>query len=115
MPNECDFAISVAVNEPTGIGKGEPPALPRGFELFQNYPNPFNPTTTISFTLADFAPALLNVYDARGCLVATLINRPLHPGRHEIVWQADSQNSGVYFYQLQKGPVTVRKKMILAK
>ena len=48
---------------------------PATFALIQNYPNPFNATTTIEFQLAAPATVELDIYDAIGQKVRTLVAR----------------------------------------
>jgi WD40 repeat protein len=92
--------------------------------LYQNYPNPFNPSTNIAFTVPgtgeSFTNTLLLVYDARGALVKTLVNRPVAGGRHVVEWKGDNDRgndvaSGVYFLRLSAGGVKDMKKMILLR
>ncbi len=87
----------------------------RKFELHQNYPNPFNPSTTIMCQIPEPGSVTLKVYDVLGREVATLINKELNAGRHEITFDASVINSGVYFYQLSTGNYVQVKKMILMK
>jgi len=122
VPNVCDFAISVAVNELTGIGKGEPPTLPRGFELFQNYPNPFNPTTTIEVDISEgySGGVSLFIYDLRGRQVRRLINGEMEAGRHRVVWDGRNEagehvTSGIYLYTLRTGDSVYNRKMTMLK
>ncbi len=83
--------------------------------LEQNYPNPFNPRTTISFTLAGEADVTLDVFDATGRLVASLLNESKGPGRHQVNFDAARLSSGVYFYRLRAGEFVQQKKMLLLK
>jgi hypothetical protein len=90
------------------------------FGLAQNMPNPFNPKTTIAFNLPQAADVRLEVYDVAGRRVATLINRNLAAGPHEVVWNglADGGEhvaSGVYFYRLAAGDRELSRKMVLLK
>jgi uncharacterized protein (DUF1501 family) len=104
------FVDSLAVsNEDT------PTSTPRTFRLEQNYPNPFNPATTIGFRIAQSGDVQLQVFDIRGQLVATLINRRLSSGDHSIVFDASSLASGVYLYKLQTREGILSKKMTLIK
>ncbi len=94
--------------------------LPAKFELTQNYPNPFNPTTTINYTVpvVETRHALslqLNVYDALGRKVATLVNETKTPGNYSVQFDASKLSSGIYYYTLQAGDFTATKKMILMK
>ena len=88
--------------------------------LAQNSPNPFNPETTIRFTMPETGAATLNVYDASGRLVRTLVNGVSEQGTHDVRWNGlDNNNnpvsSGVYFYRLTSGKFSESKKMVLLK
>lgn len=92
------------------------------FDLLQNVPNPFNPATTISFTVGQGPPVhvTLSVYDVRGALVTTLVDRVHSPARYRTEWAGlDARGgrvaSGVYFYQLRAGAFVQTKKLVLLK
>ena len=89
--------------------------IPRNFKLFSPYPNPFNPTTTIRFTVGNADMHSLRVFDITGRLVETLVNRELQAGEHEIVWNAGSRPSGVYFVRLESGEFDETQKVVLMK
>ena len=84
------------------------------------YPNPFNPTTTISFSIKEKAPVELVIYNILGQKVRTLVNQPLEPGEHSIVWNGTDNKgrsvaSGIYFYRMKAGNYSETKKMVLKK
>ena len=88
--------------------------------LGTNYPNPFNPTTTISYSLQETAPAVLEIYNVKGQLVKTLVNQVHAGGEHQVVWNGvddagNSVGSGVYFFKLRSGKFSSSKKMVLMK
>lgn len=93
------------------------------FALEQNYPNPFNPTTTIKFTLPSPSQgeglgvklARLVIYDILGREVATLVNKKLQPGNHEVQFDAGTLSSGLYLYKLISGNLVSSKKMLLIR
>jgi len=92
----------------------------RDVELYQNRPNPFNPSTRIDFYLPSKAQVTLSVYDVRGKLVRTLVDRPTQFGHHSIVWNGTDNggnpvSSGVYFYRLQTGKKVITKKLVVVK
>jgi flagellar hook assembly protein FlgD len=95
--------------------------VPADFALRQNEPNPFNPSTTISFSLPDRAPAGLLVYDPAGRLVRTLVrDEPLSAGAHRFVWDGRDDRgaeaaSGVYLYRLESGSRSETRKMVLIR
>ncbi|MEJ2105076.1 MAG: T9SS type A sorting domain-containing protein, partial [Ignavibacteriaceae bacterium] len=89
--------------------------LPSNFVLYQNYPNPFNPATTIKFALPFSSNVKLNVYNALGQLVETLVNKEMESGYHEVNFDGSGLASGVYLYQLQTDNKVFIKKMLLLK
>lgn len=89
-------------------------------ELSQNYPNPFNPATRIRFCLPKKANVTLQVFNADGKLVTTLMNGVREPGPQEIEWDGRNGHgqpvsSGVYFCRLEVGGRQLSRKMILLK
>jgi spore coat protein A len=103
-----------------------PPPLPKQsgdvlasvteFRLEQNYPNPFNPSTTINFSVPNENTLVsLNIYNALGQEVGTLINQVVPAGNHEVQFDATGLSSGVYFYTLTAGSFVESKKMALMK
>ena len=91
------------------------------YRLNQNYPNPFNPTTVISYDLPKASRVSLIVYNTLGQEVARLVNNENQAsGKYEYQWNAEnsfgkSLSTGIYFYQLRAGSMTITKKMILLK
>lgn len=88
--------------------------------LAQNQPNPFNPTTTIRYTLSEQQSAALTIHDVNGRLVRTLVDEVQSHGQHEATWdgrddRGQGVSSGVYFYRLQAGKLTMTRKMVLLK
>tara|TARA_R110000868_G_scaffold259361_5_gene517307 strand:+ start:67796 stop:70741 length:2946 start_codon:yes stop_codon:yes gene_type:complete len=85
------------------------------FRLSQNYPNPFNPSTNIEFSIPSASAVNLSVFNIWGQKVATLVNRVLPSGLHEITFDASALASGVYIYRVQANGYTSTKKMLLIK
>jgi hypothetical protein len=100
-------------NDPLGIN--HIPEIAEEFSLSQNYPNPFNPTTKIKFQIPSNEFVSLNIFDALGREISTLVNEQLNSGTYEVEWDASSYPSGVYFYKLNTGSYTETKKMVLIK
>jgi Rhamnogalacturonan lyase family 11, C-terminal domain/Rhamnogalacturonan I lyases beta-sheet domain/Secretion system C-terminal sorting domain len=103
-------------------GKDGEGNIPTDFQLYQNYPNPFNPQTTISFALPQAAHVSINIYDIKGRLVSTLLNKKYQAGIHEIQFDGKNLASGVYSVQTkmvssdnQSGVHLFTKKIILLK
>ena len=97
--------------------------IPVNYLLSQNYPNPFNPNTKIQYAVSSRQFVSLKIYDILGKEIETLVNEEKPTGTYEIIWNAESLPSGVYFYQLRavdpstgSGQVFVEtKNMILLK
>jgi len=88
---------------------------PSNFSLDQNYPNPFNPSTTINFSLPVEAFVTLDIYNAIGQKVASLVNETKSAGNYTVDFNASTLTSGIYFYKISAGSFTETKKMILMK
>ena len=59
----------------------------RAFGLRQNTPNPFNPVTTIEFAVEHPGAVQLRIYDARGQVVRTLLDREYAGAvRERVTW-----------------------------
>ena len=107
-----------ALTSSAGPG-GIPPAGPF-CALDQNYPNPFNPATRIVFSLGRAGYARLDIFDAAGRLVRTLVDGALSADRHEVSWNGMDGagcpvSSGVYFYSITSDGFRDTKKMILLR
>ncbi len=100
------------VSGATGINDSQT-STPVDFKLSQNYPNPFNPTTHIAYTLAAKNHTTLTVHNILGQIVATLVDKQMEKGSHEVRFNAAGLSSGVYFYHIKSGQHTSVRKMIL--
>jgi hypothetical protein len=93
----------------------------RAFGLKQNSPNPFNPVTTIEFEVRTPGAVQLRIYDARGQVVRTLLDREYAtPRPDQVRWDGRDDAgqvvpSGMYFYKLFAGTDTATRKMLLLK
>ena len=85
------------------------------YTLRQNYPNPFNPSTTINYSIPELSFVTLKVYDVLGNEIETLINEEKSAGEYEIEFNARNIPSGIYFYQMITGSVSIAKKLLLLK
>ena len=102
------------MNDPTGLNESLID-IPNKFTLKQNYPNPFNPRTSIKFNLPKTEHVALEVYNTLGQKVATLLDKPMISGQHEVEFNANNLPSGIYFYRIQAGEFHDVKKMVLLK
>jgi hypothetical protein len=90
---------------------------PKEYILDQNFPNPFNPSTKISWHLPEASNLTLQIFNALGEEVSTLINNQYqNAGEHSSLFIVNSSlPSGVYFYQLKTDNYIETKKMILMR
>jgi hypothetical protein len=92
--------LNSLVGSPIGINVTNS-EIPENFDLKCNYPNPFNSTTVIRFSLPRSLQATLRIYSTEGKLVGELINDRYDAGNYEIILDASSYSSGIYFVVLQ--------------
>jgi hypothetical protein len=109
----------------TSTGEDPPaePGLPESYLIASNYPNPFNNGTLIQYNiprnLANKRTGL-SIYDVRGKLVITLLDKPLPSGNYFTRWNGSDANglpvaTGIYFYSLSAGDACYVGKMQLIK
>lgn len=96
------------------------PSARRGLDLAQNHPNPFNPSTSIAFTIDRPGAVNLDVFNAAGRKIATLISREMTAGTHTVQWNGlsddgDAVASGVYHYVLRTADAWTSRSMVLLK
>ena len=113
----------ITPSTPTGIHT--PATRPTQTALLANYPNPFNSETSIPFQLHAPTEVRLSIYDVRGALIQHLDLGYRAAGQYvtragAAHWDGRDHRgqrvaSGVYLYQLQAGPVTHVRKMVLVK
>ena len=88
---------------------------PKSFLLKQNYPNPFNPVTTIEFSLPKSEHVKLDIYNALGERVASLVDEKVAAGIHRIEWDGHNVATGTYFYKIETPTYRDVKRLILLK
>ena len=86
-----------------------------GIRLMGNRPNPFNGSTRIEYVLDDLTEVQLDVFDAVGRRVATLVEDFVPAGTHDVVFDGTGLPSGVYLYRLSTGSSVQTGQMVLAR
>jgi len=79
------------------------------------YPNPFNSVANIRFTLEKSAHVQLQIFNALGRQIETLLNQNSISGTYDLKWNADSMPSGTYFAQLRTNGTTTTTKLLLLR
>jgi hypothetical protein len=82
---------------------GAAPPAAGEFGLGAVAPNPAQGEFRLSYRLAGFTPATLELVDASGRRVAIRIVGSLGPGQHEVAFGAPDAPPGVYFVRLRQG------------
>ena len=77
-----------------------------------NHPNPFNPLTTISFDIKEHETGILTIFNIKGQLIES---HRFESGKHNYLWDASEQASGIYLYKLQTESIIETRKMLLVK
>jgi flagellar hook assembly protein FlgD len=90
-------------------------SAPSPFTVAQNSPNPFNPVTTIDFTLAKAGKVTVDIFNAAGQKVDTVVNTTLSAGSHSATWNGSKFSSGMYFYKVTSRDFSRTMKMTLLK
>jgi uncharacterized protein (DUF362 family) len=86
-----------------------------GYELYQCYPNPFNGQTTVRFALPEAGMVKIDIINAEGRSVDTVLSGHYGAGEHSLFVNASSLSSGIYFIRLRAERVTLLRKTILIK
>ena len=73
---------------------------PKSVSLSPAYPNPFSDNVTLEYTVAQGGVVTLDVYDALGRHVHSLVNTYRHGGNYRTAWDAPDIARGVYFARL---------------
>jgi len=106
-PQNTDYSNGLTV---TAVGA---PSI--NSKLGQNYPNPFNPQTSIDYTIGKEGRVTLDIFDASGAKVRTLVSGVKAAGSYTANLNASGMASGVYFYRLIAPGINEYRKMVLLK
>jgi len=79
------------------------------------YPNPFTSATTIKYDVRKQGDVRIDVYNAMGDRVSTVVRENQDPGEHSVIFDADSHGTGIYYYTIQKDDLTDMGKMVLLR
>ena len=102
-----------------GAAKEVAQQIPLASGLDPNYPNPFNASTQIAYRLATPGPVRLEIYNALGQSVHTLVDEFQAAGSYRVHWDARDQRgaeiaAGVYITRLRyPGGMQTRRLLYL--
>jgi len=117
------FAIQFPVNGSSNIQSlikssaiaSVSPKIVDNFELLPALPNPFQAETKIRFNLSDSQNVLLDIFNAKGDHLVTLLNTNLGSGSHEAVFSGRELPAGTYYFRLQVGGDVRTGKLVCIK
>gem|GEM_PF-469520 len=89
--------------------------LPEEDLVAQNYPNPFNPNTKIEYAITEAQPVKIEVFDAIGRKVQTLVDEDQSAGFYSVDFDGSGLASGMYVYRITTDRTVLDKKMLLIK
>ncbi len=104
---------TVQAADQTGVNDGLPVTATL---LRANFPNPFSSGTRIQFDLLKESSVRIEVFDVRGRLVSTVLDREMGSGAHDVGWDGlagDGRETspGIYFYRLTTPEYTATRRM----
>ncbi|MBW6513160.1 MAG: T9SS type A sorting domain-containing protein [Candidatus Syntrophosphaera sp.] len=110
---------NVAIYAYTITTAAEDPVAPAPFEL-SSWPNPFNPSCSLKFSLPQAGRASLDIYNAKGQKVRSLLDGELPSGESTWVWEGRDDSgqtlpSGLYFARLSTEQGSSIRKLMLIK
>ena len=117
----------VKTDENGVVNSAEENSIPLFDDNLTNYPNPFNPQTTIFYELPpDISDPMIEIFNIKGQRIRELkidppshnygVTRNLKLKMNSVVWNAEGNASGVYFYRLKgDGFSSNVRKMIMLK
>jgi hypothetical protein len=115
---ETCMPVQLTVLHPSSAD--EPDETQPAFRLDPGQPSLFRDRSTLAFRLPREGRVTLQIYDIRGALVATLVDRHLHAGSHVTTWMGQSDSgtdlpSGIYFGRLRLGDLVSSQRLILIR
>ena len=94
--------------------------LPGSISVGHAYPNPFNHNVVVPISLEQPGNVHFSVYDIRGQLIASSLNKFLVRGKKKIRWNGTNQygktvSAGTYFLRVQNVDLSKTEKIVYLK
>jgi len=90
-------------------------ATPDETKLRGNYPNPFSARTTLELSISEPTDVRIQVYNVLGQRVATVADKNMDAGTHQLTWEDGSLASGTYFVRMEAGDATDVHKITVVR
>jgi hypothetical protein len=128
----CMELVVQSVNQPSSVptmyvvewgvtaAEGPHSGQPGSYSLNRSYPNPFSPTTTIQYDMPESGHVTLQIYNALGQKVRTLVDAVQGSGSHQARWDGTDDlgarvGSGVYSCHIVVNDFETAQRMVLLK
>ena len=113
--NIDDFRVIATENSPAAVK----PAPAAGLIRLSAQPNPFSHLTVVQFNAASAGEARVQLFDAQGRLVRTLLQGKQGAGLHRIYWTGSDDAgrpspAGTYFCRAEAGGSVAVTRLVLA-
>ncbi len=90
-------------------------SVPEYFKLSPNYPNPFNPSTRMHYSVAMPAHVIIELYNALGQKITTLVDDQKNNGNYELIIDGTNLTSGLYMIRMAAGSFHQNRKLMILK
>jgi hypothetical protein len=107
-----EFVVRLPLPASSARSGGQAGALPRREQAGGSQPEADEP---LAQEFVDEKLTSIEIHDAAGRLVKTLVNEEKKPGRHEVTWNAKGLPAGIYFAKFKAGDYKEVKKLILMR
>ena len=89
--------------------------VPDGLSVSRNYPNPFAGITAIDYSLSVEKRVAIQILNASGQIVYTILDATISPGDHTIMIDASAFPCGLYFYRFRTDTSEQYGKMMVIR
>ena len=112
-PTDQGYSNEVWVLVPTD-------AAPLALHLDPAYPNPFQTETRLNFAVPQSGSVRLTIFDVRGRMVTTVVERAFPSGWRSVAWNGRDHSgklvpSGTYFAKLEQAGKVQMRKIVVAR
>jgi hypothetical protein len=81
--------------------------------MFEVLPNPASQSATVSFFLSKQSLVAIEILDLNRRSVRVIASENFSEGSHEVVFNCESLNAGIYFLQLRANDAVLMKKLVI--
>ena len=113
--NKIDIWWATSLFQLISPGVNDKSNIKPNFKLYKNFPNPFNLETVIKYELLKPSYVTLKIYNLKGQLIQTLIEKRQKEDSYTVKWQANDLPSGIYLYRISVENFVKTEKCVFVK